>query len=668
MGERAKSQRGEMDSCSSDDESDVSATDNMKPTTLAFDINELLNDEEVADINLIPENNADDTQIRSVPAIKAILAARSKVFKRMLYGEFRETSQSNNDEGITTIRLDYSGRVFQHSTVQYSTVQYSTALHSTPPVQFATNTFLALIQGLHNSSEGRTASLTLEGKCRLLTNLSGAAHYFDIPKLELDIQDLLKNYMNEYPSLACAILDQSSQMLSGENLGFIAMDKIRARPKSALLQAKITTAPPGGCVSPVSFHPSTAVSTHSPTACGVRGGITALRASLLEHVIFDDQSNSTELTKFQCLKFWVDGCKHEVTLEDIQFPRKRLDTDDIEASRTPHFSSRKDLSSGSLTSVSSSEAPSPPPRVTGPSSPKQKEEDSSSADVQRERRIMVYLSTHDLYQAYRLQALNAERTKSKVFVEGAGLGEVNGTYVQRGSHEGTPMFRKEGVWRDKEETFCIFLCTYSNGNKSWCLSVVPKGKEPGKTSDIDFYECPVSFGKTAVSASGETVPSRGWKLVSYGSPPVPKCSLIAGCVDYGTKHHPMKNADVKLDIFDLSGDPDFVEVRKEFYDKTTDVVLLVYDVSDKASFEALPNFVDELRANGLSVDNTTIIIVGNKTDKTREVSEEDGLSASMQNRTSYREASAKTGASIEDLFDFALSKVCKGDDSLVVRK
>jgi len=111
MGERAKSQREEMDSCSSDDESDVSAADNMKPTTLAFDINELLNDEEVADINLIPENSTDDT-IKSVPAIKAILAARSKVFKRMLYGEFRET-QSKNDEGITTIRLDYSGRVLQ---------------------------------------------------------------------------------------------------------------------------------------------------------------------------------------------------------------------------------------------------------------------------------------------------------------------------------------------------------------------------------------------------------------------------------------------------------------------------------------------------------------------------------------------------------------------------
>ena len=122
---------------------------------------------------------------------------------------------------------------------------------------------------------------------------------------------------------------------------------------------------------------------------------------------------------------------------------------------------------------------------------------------------------------------------------------------------------------------------------------------------------------------------------------------------------------MKLDIVDLSGDPDFVEVRKEFYDKT-DVVLLIFDVTDKESFEALPNFFDELRASGISADNAAMIIVGSKTDKTRAVSEEDGLSMSMQNNASYFETSAKTGDSIEDIFDFALSKVCKESDSPVV--
>lgn len=98
------------------------------------------------------------------------------------------------------------------------------------------------------------------------------------------------------------------------------------------------------------------------------------------------------------------------------------------------------------------------------------------------------------------------------------------------------MYNKEGLWKDREEVFRIFLCTYSNGNKSWCISIVPKGKEPGKTTDVDFYECPVQYGsKGGVSGAygvGENglgvVPSRGWKLVNFGQPPTPKCSLIAG--------------------------------------------------------------------------------------------------------------------------------------------
>jgi hypothetical protein len=29
----------------------------------------------------------------------------------------------------------------------------------------------------------------------------------------------------------------------------------------------------------------------------------------------------------------------------------------------------------------------------------------------------------------------------------------------------------------------------------------------------------------------DMVPSRGWKLVNYGQPPVPKCSLIVRCLE-----------------------------------------------------------------------------------------------------------------------------------------
>lgn len=521
--------------------------------TLILDIHSLLNDEDISDIVLVPETSSENNNevgdpIAAVPAVKAILAARSPVFRRMLYGEFRETQTAGAEK--VEVKLDYSGRVLQLL------------------VEFIfTDQLASLNVGSSASAGGADGnSCTLEEKSRLLTNLSGAAHYFDIPKLENDIKVKLDAMMLEHPSLACAILDESSKMVSGEELVLIAMERVRARPKAALLHwnnGLPTLAGPSAAACPT--FASVAVGNGTGVAAASssenKGGVTALNASLLEQVVFDDQSTASELTKFLCLKKWVEGCKHLVSAEDIDLPRKMTDSDEIISTRTPSKPTRKSVgSSDDTTAAHQSDVtnpPSPPPKTPSP---------ELSIDSQRQQRLAIakhlaekldlslipasdlstiitdskLISTHSLFQAYRLQALNAERTKSKVFVEAAGLAEVNGTYIQRGVHEGTPMYNKEGVWRDREEVFRIFLCTYSNGNKSWCLSIVPKGKDPGKTTDLDFYECPVSYGKGGGIAGGSyggsesglgVVPTRGWKLVNYGQPPVPKCSLIAGCLE-----------------------------------------------------------------------------------------------------------------------------------------
>lgn len=502
--------------------------------TLLLDIHSLFNDEDIADISLVPQiTNENNDAITAVPAIKAILAARSPVFRRMLYGEFRETRASR--DGKVEVQLDYSGRVLLLL------------------VEFIFTDQLASLNAAFGADGD---ACTLEEKARLLTNLSGAAHYFDVPKLENDIKEKLTDLMLEHSSVACAILDESSKMVSGEELVLIAIERVRARPKAALLHWNdgvpgLDAANNGG-----------GVAAGGGSAGGdMGGGVTSLNASLLEQVIFDEQSTASELTKFLCLQKWVEGCQHPVTAEDAETPRKVLDADEIVSSRTPQKVPRKQIGPTSKAQSNNNDTAAPS------STSKSQNEESSSPEAQHETRLAIVkrlaekldlslipasdlsttitdsqlISTHDLYQAYRLQALNAERTKSKVFVEGAGLAEVNGTYIQRGVHEGTPMYNKEGVWRDREEVFRIFLCTYSNGNKSWCLSIVPKGKEPGKTTDLDFYECPVSYGKGSGMTGGSystengvgVVPTRGWKLVQYGQTPVPNCSLIAGCLEDG---------------------------------------------------------------------------------------------------------------------------------------
>ena len=100
-----------------------------------------------------------------------------------------------------------------------------------------------------------------------------------------------------------------------------------------------------------------------------------------------------------------------------------------------------------------------------------------------------------------------------------------------------------------------------------------------------------------------------------------------GC-DYGLKttNKTMNDGtatDVKVDFFDLSGDEAYSEVRNEFYNNI-DGVLLLFDVTSRQSFESLDSWIKELRKYGISTENTTLVLIGNKADKyPREVKEQE---------------------------------------------
>ena len=53
---------------------------------------------------------------------------------------------------------------------------------------------------------------------------------------------------------------------------------------------------------------------------------------------------------------------------------------------------------------------------------------------------------------------------------------------------------------------------------------------------------------------------------------------------------------MKVDIFDLAGQPFFYDVRNEFYSGSQGA-FLVYDASNRASFEELGRWMLELRSN-----------------------------------------------------------------------
>lgn len=124
-------------------------------------------------------------------------------------------------------------------------------------------------------------------------------------------------------------------------------------------------------------------------------------------------------------------------------------------------------------------------------------------------------------------------------------------------------------------------------------------------------------------------------------------------VDYGVKPHTVDGKSCRINFWDLSGQDEFLEVRNEFY-KDTQGLLLVFDVSNPSSFQALGNWVKEARKFG-APENAPVVLCANKVDLRRVVPEADGRAFAQQHNFMYFETSASSGANVSDVFEHLFS-------------
>lgn len=105
---------------------------------------------------------------------------------------------------------------------------------------------------------------------------------------------------------------------------------------------------------------------------------------------------------------------------------------------------------------------------------------------------------------------------------------------------------------------------------------------------------------------------------------------------------------VKLQIWDLAGQPHFGGVRPLFYQGSTGVIY-VFSVIDRSSFDHLVGWLEEARKNAGNVPG---ILIGNKTDlpDQREVSREEAEAYAAQHGLTYLETSAKLDENVGDAF------------------
>ncbi len=105
---------------------------------------------------------------------------------------------------------------------------------------------------------------------------------------------------------------------------------------------------------------------------------------------------------------------------------------------------------------------------------------------------------------------------------------------------------------------------------------------------------------------------------------------------------------VKLQVWDVAGQPRFEAVRRMYYSGTAGVIL-VFDVTRRRSFTELEKWVAE--ADESIGSRVPMLVVGNKIDlPDRTVSSDEAKAWAEANGFLYMESSAKTGEGVADMF------------------
>ncbi|XP_052071535.1 ras-related protein Rab-26-like isoform X4 [Mytilus californianus] len=114
---------------------------------------------------------------------------------------------------------------------------------------------------------------------------------------------------------------------------------------------------------------------------------------------------------------------------------------------------------------------------------------------------------------------------------------------------------------------------------------------------------------------------------------------------------------VKLQIWDTAGQERFRSVTHAYY-RDAHALLLLYDVTNKASFDNIRAWLGEI--NEYAQEDVVIMLLGNKADMAGErmIRTEDGEKLAKEYNVAFMETSAKTGMNV-DLAFMAVAKDLK---------
>lgn len=171
------------------------------------------------------------------------------------------------------------------------------------------------------------------------------------------------------------------------------------------------------------------------------------------------------------------------------------------------------------------------------------------------------------------------------------------------------------------------------------------------TSHFSFFVV-IVVGNAAV---GKTNLIQRWKKGSYDQNNMPTVGT-----EWTTKQYQCEDSIVKIQMWDTAGQERYRSIVRQYY-RGAHGALVVYDVTNRDSFDSIVEWLDNLRDFNPDVVNMQILLVGNKSDRAdeREVQTKEGVALATRLGLNFLETSALSGDNCSKAFQIIFQDIYK---------
>ena len=129
-------------------------------------------------------------------------------------------------------------------------------------------------------------------------------------------------------------------------------------------------------------------------------------------------------------------------------------------------------------------------------------------------------------------------------------------------------------------------------------------------------------------------------------------------VEFGSKNIEINNKVYRIQVWDTAGQENFRSLTRAYY-KNCVCAIIVYDVTNKQSFENIQNWLEDV--HNQSPKTVLIVLIGNKIDleDKRVISFDEGKELALKNGIIFMETSAKTGEGVNEVFNYTAQEIEK---------